>query len=77
MADRINQYYKKTLPDFKILLQIEPKSLAGMEIIIESGQKMKKTKRVFEADIFEDLEADQFEVCSPLEFNLYLKGLVK
>jgi hypothetical protein len=77
MADRINQYFKKTLPEFKVLLQIKPKSLVGVELIIDSDNKMKKTKRIFESDIFEDLEEDEFEVCSPLEFNLYLKGLVK
>jgi hypothetical protein len=77
MADRINQYFKKTLPEFKILIQIEPKSLSGLELIIETDKKIKKTKRIFEADIYDDLEADEFETCSPLEFNLYLKGLVK
>jgi hypothetical protein len=77
MADRINKYFKKTLPGFKILVQVEPKSLMGLELIIETDQKMKKTKRVYDADIFDELEADEFEACSPLEFNLYLRGLVK
>lgn len=75
MAEIIHQYFKKELPDLKILVQIDPKSWRGTELIIEKGQKIKKTKRQFDPEILEDLEADEFTSCSPLEFNIYLKGL--
>jgi len=29
----------------------------------------------FDEEIFNDLKADGFEICSPLEFNLYSSGL--
>jgi len=77
MKDIIHQYFKKEVEGAKILVQIDPESLKGVELIVRPGEKPEKTKRSFDADIFEDLAADEFVNCSPLEFNLYLKGLVK
>jgi hypothetical protein len=56
---------------------VAPESLAGLELIVSVDGKMEKTKRQFDADIFEELIEDEFVKCSPLEFNLYLKGLAK
>jgi len=77
MKDIIHQYFKKEIEGTKILVQIDPKGLRGVELIVAPGGKIEKTKRSFDPDIFEDLAADEFVNCSPLEFNLYLKGLVK
>ena len=73
----IHQYFKKEMEEMKILVQINPENFRGLEIIAYPDGRMEQTKRQFEPDIYVDLEADEFEICSPLEFNLYLKGLVK
>jgi hypothetical protein len=73
----IHQYFKKEIDKDKILVQVNPESLRGIEILVDSTGAIKKTKRVFDALIFEELNADEFKPCSPLEFNLYLKGLVR
>ncbi|WOK07520.1 hypothetical protein RT717_02655 [Imperialibacter roseus] len=77
MKDIIHQYYKKELEGFKILVQVNPESFRGTELIVHANGQIEKTKRVFDKDIFEDLAADEFKEGSPLEFNLYLKGLVE
>ncbi|MEQ8713518.1 MAG: hypothetical protein RIC80_10910 [Cyclobacteriaceae bacterium] len=77
MSQEIHEYYKKELQEFKILVRIAPESLQGLELIVSVDGKMEKTKRQFDKDIFDDLAEDEFEKCSPLEFNLYLKGLAK
>ena len=77
MAEEIHQYYKKELQELKVLVRVAPKSLEGLELIVSLDGKMEKTKRQFDQDVFEDLAEDEFEKCSPLEFNLYLKGLAK
>lgn len=77
MSQEIHEYYKKELPEFKVLVRVAPESLEGLELIVSLDGKMEKTKRQFDTDIFEDLAEDEFVKCSPLEFNLYLKGLAK
>jgi hypothetical protein len=77
MKDIIHQYFKKEFETFKVLVQVNPESFRGTELIIHSTGEIEKTKRVFDPDIFEDLAADEFKEGSPLEFNLYLKGLVE
>ena len=77
MPESLHEYFKKELPEFKILVQINPNTLTGLELIVSLDGHMDKTKRQFEPDIYEDLSEDEFEACSPLEFNLYLKGLAK
>ena len=77
MSEAIHEYYKKELPEFKILVRVAPESLQGLELIVSVDGKMEKTKRQFDTEIFDDLAEDEFVKCSPLEFNLYLKGLAK
>lgn len=77
MPEYVKKYFIKELPEMKVLVQIDPESLRGLELIIHSNGKMEKTKRQFDEDIYKDLEADEFLICSPLAFNLYLKGLAK
>lgn len=77
MKDIIHQYYKKEFEGMKILVQVNPESFHGMELLIDAAGRVQKTRREFDSDIFDDLAADEFVPASPLEFNLYLKGLVK
>lgn len=75
MKEVIHQYFKKEIEGAKIIVQINPESWRGVELIIHPNGEVEKTKRTFDPDIFEDLAADEFRPSSPLEFNLYLKGL--
>ena len=58
-----------------ILVKVNPIHYSGTEITIADGQQPAIRDLQFDADIFNDLKADSFEECSPLEFNLYLSGL--
>ncbi len=71
----VHQYFKKTTPEGIIMLQIDPNSLNGIELLISNEGNLRKTERQFDDEIFDDLEADEFNTANPLEFNLYLKGL--
>ncbi len=71
----IHEYFKKEVDGAKILVQINPDSLYGLELIVHPDGSVDKTKRQFESDIYEDLAEDEFDIASPLEFNLYLKGI--
>lgn len=73
----VHQYYKKTTPEGIIMLQIDPVNLQGIEMLISNEGGSRKTQRQFDEEIYEDLEADEFQEASALEFNLYLKGLAK
>ena len=73
----IHEYFKKVLDDMTILVQIDTKQLKGTEIIIYPSGEKEITAREFDEDILDDLAHDGFEKGSPLEFNLYLQGLVE
>ena len=66
-------YYKRVFDDYTVLVQVNPESFRGMELIIHPDGKVEKTKMEFDEEIYEDLDADEFKESSPLEFNLYLK----
>ncbi len=72
----VHEYFKKDLEGLKVLVQVNPASLAGMELVVHKDGDVEKRKLQFDEDIYDDLEADGFEQASALEFNLYLKGLV-
>ena len=71
----VHQYFKLDNQDFTILVQINPLDLSGLELILAPDGKTLKTPRQFDADIYEDLDADGFTPSSALEFNLHLKGI--
>ncbi len=71
----VHQYFKKELEEGIIIIQVDPTSLKGVELLVSKNGAMQKNKRDFDDDIYEDLAADNFMEASPLEFNLYLKGL--
>jgi hypothetical protein len=72
----VHQYFKKQLDGLLILVKVNPIHYSGTEITIEQGHEPASRELQFDADIFEDLKADEFVTCSPLEFNLYFSGLV-
>ena len=72
----VHQYFKKRLDDLQILVRVNPIEYKGTEITIPDQGELSVRELEFDAEIFDDLKADGFVECSPLEFNLYLSGLV-
>ena len=72
----VHQYFKKELEGAKILVKVDPIFFKGQEIQIMANGEVEIQDREFDEQIFDDLAEDGFDVCSPLEFNLYLHGLV-
>ncbi len=60
--------------DVIILVQLDPESFRGMELMV-GPEGMTRRKMVFDEFIEDDLAHDGFVESGPLEFNLYLKGL--
>ncbi len=77
MNNIIHQYFKKTVEGQLILLQVDAENLKGVELIVSSDGKIEKTKHMFNEHILENLIEDEYERSHALEFNLYLKGLVR
>ncbi|MEQ8927837.1 MAG: hypothetical protein RLO81_18620 [Fulvivirga sp.] len=71
----IHEYFKKEFDDFTILVQLNPKSFEGLELTIRNNKIVEKRKMQFDQDIYDDFEVDDFKPSSPIEFNLYLKGI--
>jgi len=71
----VHLYYRKKHGGLLILVKINPIHYTGTEITIAEGQAPAIREMQFDAEIFEDLKADIFQECSPMEFNLYLSGL--
>ena len=71
----VHEYFKKELEGLKILVRINPASLVGLELLVYQNGVIEKRKLQFDEEIHADLEVDGFQQASPLEFNLYLKGL--
>ena len=71
----VHEYFKRDFDGFKVLVQVNPANFSGLELTIDNNGRIEKRKMRFDEEIFEDLETDGFEPASPLEFNLYLKGL--
>lgn len=71
----VHQYFKKEFDSFKVLVRVNPILFTGTEITVSVDQPMETRNMEFDESIFEDLAADGFTACNPLEFNLYLTGL--
>lgn len=71
----VHLYFKKKHDGLLILVKVNPIHYSGTEITVEDGQPPAIRELQFDATIFDDLNADAFEPCSPLEFNLYFSGL--
>ena len=71
----VHQYYKKVFESGKVLVKVDPIQFKGTEISVPNEGDMELRELNFDEEIFDDLKADGFETCSPLEFNLYASGL--
>lgn len=74
-ANIVHQYFKKEFKDLKIMVKVDPIHFKGTELAITKDGHLEKRDLEFDEEIFNDLKADGFEICSPLEFNLYSSGL--
>jgi hypothetical protein len=72
----VHQYYKKQLEGYRLLVRVNPIHYKGTEITVQENGAIEVRDLDFDEAIFDDLSADGFETCNPLEFNLYLNGLV-
>ena len=72
MAKAISQYFKRIFDDYQVLVCVNPQDFTGTELIVHPDGRVEKTEIVGDEEIFEDLEADEFGPCSPLEFQLLL-----
>ncbi len=72
----VHQYFKKRIDTLQILVRVNPILFTGTEITILDGGELAVREMEFDSEVFEDLKVDGFELCGPLEFNLYLSGLV-
>jgi hypothetical protein len=72
----VHQYFKKETEDGKILVRVNPIHYSGAEITVDVEGKASLRELQFDEHILEDLAYDEFVEASPLEFNLYLNGLV-
>lgn len=72
MAKAISQYFKRIFDDYQVLVMVNPTDFTGIELIVHPDGKIEKTEIQADEEIFEDLEADEFQSCSPLEFQLTL-----
>lgn len=75
MKDSIAKYFKRVFDDYQVLVKVNQEDFTGTELIIHPDGRIEKTELDFDEEIYEDLAEDEFTPCSPLEFNLHLKGL--
>ena len=60
-----------------LLVKVNPLQFKAVEITVAKNREPKLREIEVDADIFDDLKADGFTEASPMEFNLYLSGLIK
>ena len=72
----VHQYFRKEFDGFTILVKLNPIQLKATEITLMKGEQPEFRDIDVDESILEDLKADGFAEASPLEFNLYLSGLI-
>jgi GTP cyclohydrolase II len=73
----VHQYFKKEMAGHTLLVKVNPLQLKAVEITLQKGQEPELREMEVDADIIDDLKMDGFTEASPIEFNLYLSGLIK
>jgi hypothetical protein len=72
----VHQYFRKILPEGVVIyVKVNPFHLNGIELTRFPDGSLEIRDLSFDENIFEDLAADNFQPCNPLEFNLYYAGL--
>ena len=69
----VYKYFKRIFDDYQVLVAVNPMDFSGIELIIHPNEKVEKNDMQYDEDIYEDLEIDNFQKSSPLEFQLYMK----
>jgi hypothetical protein len=72
----VHQYFKKEEQGEKILLKINPLTLTGTELRISEKAVVATRDVEVSEDVVTELRSDGFEEVNPMEFNLYLSGLL-
>lgn len=72
MSQAFPQYFKRVFDDYQVLVQVNPETYTGLELIVHPDGKIEKTVMEFDEDIFEDLAEDEFIHCNVLEFQMHL-----
>ncbi len=73
----VHQYFKKEFADFTLLVKVNPIVFRATEITVYKDKDPHLREIEADTGIFDELEADGFTETSPMEFNLYLSGLIK
>lgn len=73
----VHQYFRKELEDSTLLIKLNPLRWLVTEITVFKDQEPELRELEVDDRILEDLKADGFLEASPLEFNLYLSGLMR
>ena len=73
----VHQYFRKELGDAVLLVKLNPLRLKVTEITLQKDCEPELRELDVGEDILDDLHADGFTAASPLEFNLYLSGLMR
>ena len=73
----VHQYFKKELDDCILLVKLNPVQFKVTEITVFVDQEPELRELEADQHIVEDLKADGFTEASPIEFNLYLSGLIR
>ena len=73
----VHQYFKKVLEDGILLVKVNPLHLKITEITVYKDQDPHLTEMDVDESIIDNLKTDGFTEASPLEFNLYLSGLIR
>lgn len=73
----VHQYFKKEMGGSILLVKVNPIQMKVTEITVFKDQDPQMRELETDADIFDDLKADGFVEANPIEFNLYLSGLLK
>jgi hypothetical protein len=72
----VHQYFKKEAEGTKIIVKVDPIHFKGTELTVGKGGKIEIRDLEFDEAILEDLGEDGFVEVSPMEFNLYVSGLM-
>lgn len=73
----VHQYFRKEIGDSIILVRLNPIQFKISEITVNKNEPPNLRELEGDEEILEDLKADGFTESSPLEFNLYLSGLLE
>ena len=73
----VHQYFKKELEGAILLVKVNPLHLKITKITVYKDRDPDLREIDVDENILDDLKADGFTEASPLEFNLYLSGLMR